>query len=478
MTSRSTPAPHLSRLATVTAFPQARMTAALFTVLVVVALAAGLSGYDQGVRSGALSDILQDFSFSLPLVRLVARWTTLGVVLGALVAGALADRLGRKDTASIAAALLTLGAATPFFVAGVETLATGRLMMGIGVGMAAVVAPLYAAEMAPQRLRGRFVCFWQLAMTAGLLTGCAVDEQLALGASWRLIQSVAALPGLAFLAVALFAPESPRWLIGQDRRQYAEMETRRLEPAINAKTRIGTITKSYEADPSKPSFRELFRSPWRRPLQIALGLAFLQQIPGISAMVYFANSGAGGVGVATSSAQAGSTMWAIGAVSLAAAVVAIVLVDRIGRRKLLLAGLIGMTASLVALSIVSVGASSTETSSAGAVAMVVFMGSFGFSLGPIAWVVISEVFPAHLRSRGVALATAVNGGLAYVAGPSFRVLVDGIGSSLAYGVLAGSCVIAWFWIYRNVPETKGESLEQIQEKWTAIPNIVRGAPAR
>jgi MFS transporter, SP family, galactose:H+ symporter len=209
---------------------------------------------------------------------------------------------------------------------------------------------------------------------------------------------------------------------------------------------------------------------------VAIGLAVFQQITGINAIIYYANQIFASAGFASEASQAVVTTWAIGGVNVLATLIAIAFIDHVGRRKLLLAGLIGMGASLLAVGaafrfIAPEGqvATSSGPTAAGVVtvaALVVFITSFAFSLGPVVWTVINEVFPARIRGRGVALATAVNWGSAYLVSQFFLSLVQAIGSSLTFWLFALFCVIGWIWIYRVVPETKRQSLEQIQEMWT------------
>jgi MFS family permease len=223
----------------------------------------------------------------------------------------------------------------------------------------------------------------------------------------------------------------------------------------------------------------LFAPQWRRPLLIAVGLAVFQQITGINAIIYYANQIFAAAGFATESSRAVVTAWAIGGVNVVSTLIAIAFIDQMGRRVLLLAGLVGMGASLVAAGVAfefitaaPQAAASTGPSTAGLVtvaALVVFIISFAFSLGPVVWTVINEVFPARIRGRGVAFATAVNWGSAYLVSQFFLSLVHAIGSSMTFWLFALFCVVGWVWIYRAVPETKRRTLEQIQDMWSQAP---------
>ncbi len=459
------------------------MTRWLALVLVVVLFAGGLFGYDQGVISGALPGIKAAFSLSVLMVQVVTSWVTLGALLGSLIGGELGDRLGRKRTVLVAGALFTLGAVVQYFAPDATLLVIGRLVIGAGVGVAAVAAPLYAAELAPAQLRGRFVSGYQMAITVGIFLAYLVNGQLAADADWRLMLGAAAVPGLALSVAGLFAPESPRWLMLKGRRADAAAELHRIEPAAEVEPRLDAIAATLKQDAKAAGWSELFHAEWRRPLMVALGLAVFQQITGINAIIYYANQIFASAGFATEAARAGVTLWAIGGVNVLATLIAVAFIDRIGRRKLLMVGLVGMGASLAVVGVAfrfiaatgaDAGAASTTAaaapSTAGIVtvaALVVFIASFAFSLGPVTWTVINEVFPARIRSRGVALATAVNWGSAWLVSQFFLSLVTAIGSSLTFWLLTFFCGLGWVWVYRSVPETKGLSLEGIAEIWTS-----------
>lgn len=448
----------------------------LMVVLVVVLFSGGLFGYDQGVISGALGGIEKTFSLSVLLVQVVTSWVTLGALAGALAAGELADRIGRKRTVLIAGVLFTLGALMQAVAPGVMVLVAGRLIIGAGVGVAAVAAPLYAAELAPTAVRGRFISAYQLAITIGIFLAYLVNGWLAESDSWRIMLGVAAVPGLLLFGVALLAPESPRWLMKVGRRDDAAAELHRVRPGIDVKPRLDSIEVALREEGGHASWTELFHREWRRPLMIGVWLAIFQQITGINAIIYYANQIFASAGFDTQASQTTATTWAIGGVNVAATLIAIAFIDKLGRRKLLLAGLAGMGASLIvvgfAFQFIITGAAATAAatgpSAAGIVTLLALVGfiiCFAFSMGPVVWTVINEIFPGHIRGRAVAVATAVNWGSAYLVSQSFLSLTGGIGNSMTFWLFALFCLIAWVWIYFRVPETKGQSLERIQQLW-------------
>ena len=449
----------------------------LMVVLAVILFSGGLFGYDQGVISGALHGIKATFSLSALLVEVVTSWVTLGALFGALAGGELADRIGRKRTVLIAGAMFTLGALVQALASDTMVLVAGRLIVGGGVGVAAVAAPLYAAELAPTSLRGRFVSSYQLAITVGIFLAYLVDSWLSRSDAWRWMLGASAVPGLLLFVVALAAPESPRWLMKMGRRSEAAVQLQRIRPGVDFKPRLDAIETGLLQEAGRASWAEVFRREWRRPLLIGIGLAVFQQITGINAIIYYADQIFASAGFVSQSSQTTVTTWAIGGVNVLSTLIAIAFIDRLGRRKLLLAGLLGMAVSLgvVGIAFQFIGAASSGAAASGPrgagivtlLALVTFIVCFAFSMGPVVWTVINEIFPGHVRGRAVAVATAVNWGSAFLVSQFFLTLIGTIGDSLTFWLFATFCVIAWVWIYFRVPETKGQSLEQIQQLWKA-----------
>jgi sugar porter (SP) family MFS transporter len=459
------------------AIPGQTLTPWLAVVLAVVLLAGLLFGYDQGVISGALDGIEQAFSLTPLLIGVVTSWVTLGALVGSLLGGEVADRLGRKRTIMVAGLMFVAGAMVQALAPSTIVLVAGRLIVGAGVGVAAVAAPLYAAELAPATLRGRFVSAYQLAITIGIFLAYMVNGWLG---DWRMMLGVSAVPGLLLLTAALAAPESPRWLMKVNRRDAAAQELAKVGPGVEAAPRLDAIAASLQQESGAASWAEVFHQQWRRPLSVAVGLAIFQQVTGINAIIYYANQIFAAAGFITAAQQAAATTWAVGAVNVLATLIAIAFIDRLGRRKLLLAGLVGMGVSLLVVGaafqfIEQAQGAAADTgggpSAAGIVtllALVVFIVSFAFSLGPVVWTVINEIFPGRIRGRGVALATAVNWGAAFLVSQCFLPLVDAMGSALTFWLFALFCGVGWVWIYYSVPETKGQSLEQIETMWREL----------
>lgn len=450
----------------------------LWLVGAVILTAGLLFGYDQGVIAGALVGIEKTFSVSTFAIEVITSWVTLGALVGALVAGTLADRIGRRAAVLVAAVMFTIGALIEAAAPGTGVLVAGRLIVGFGVGVASVAAPLYAAEMAPTRVRGRFVSWYQFGITFGIFLAYLVDELLSSGERWRLMLGVSAVPAVLLVILILPSSDTPRWFITQGRRDDAERAMRRIRPNDTGSA-MAELDESLGEEVEQAGWSEVFSRRWRRPLVIGVGLAVFQQITGINAIIYYANKIFAAAGFETAAQQTAATTWAIGAVNVLATLIAVAFVDRLGRKPLLLAGLVGMGVSLTAVGAAFLSLnripsqpidSPAAPSAAGSitlVALVVYIASFAFSLGPVVWTVINEIFPRSIRGRGVSLATAVNWGSAWLVSQFFLTLTDAIGEAGTFWLFAAMSAVAFVWIWRVLPETRGRSLEDIERMWAA-----------
>jgi sugar porter (SP) family MFS transporter len=452
-----------------------RLTPWMIGVGGVTFLAGLLFGYDQGVISGALPLLQKDLDLSTLESEIVTSWVTLGALFGALVAGGTADRIGRRWTAVTAGVLFAVGALIEAVAPGAGMLTFGRVVTGLGVGFASVVAPLYAAEMAPKWLRGRFVSTYQLAITVGILFAYLADDALTGSDRWRLMFGLAVIPGVALVIGFLVMPESARWLLKMGRRDEARASLVKVDGPDIADAELAQIETDLRVDEQEgqANWSEVMAPSLRRALWVGIGLAVLQQVTGINAIIYYANEIFAEAGFTTAEQQAKATLWAVGVVNVLATLIAVAWVDKFGRRPLLLTGLVGMTVSLSAVGLSfaameNTAESATSTTVGGIVtvlALVVFIASFAFSMGPIVWTLISEIYPNRVRGRAISVATAANWLAAFLVAQFFLSLVDAIGESTTFFLFAALCVVSFVFVWRLVPETKGRSLEEIQERW-------------
>jgi sugar porter (SP) family MFS transporter len=364
----------------------------------------------------------------------------------------------------------------------------GRFVVGFGVGVASVAAPLYAAEMAPKESRGRYVSTYQLAITIGILIAYVVDDVLSSSANWRLMLGGAAVPGFLLIVVMLAMPETPRWLMRAGRRQDAAASLTKVRGSRGVDAALDEIQEDLAADADQASWGEVFGKAARRPLLVGVGLAIFQQITGINAIIYYADEIFASAGFVTPEEQATATLFAVGVVNVLATLIAVAYIDRFGRRPLLFAGLVGMTVSLLAVGTAFIALDENATNNGTTpstvgiitlISLVVFIASFAFSMGPIVWTVIAEIYPNRIRGRAVAIATAANWGAAFLVSQFFLSLIDWIGSPATFYLFAFFSIAAFVWIHRSVPETKGRSLEEIQDLWAADDPVKasEGSPA-
>ncbi len=385
----------------------ARTGVYLLGVGLVIMLGGLLFGYDQGVISGALGGIQKSFSVGTLLLEVITSWVTLGAMAGALVAGVAADLIGRRLTIVAAAVLFVAGALVESLAPGAYVLVAGRLLVGFGVGVASVAAPLYAAEMAPTRLRGRMVSLYQLAITIGIFVAYFADYLLINGDRWRAMLGVSAIPGVLLVLAIVPLPDSPRWYVKAGRHEEARATLHKVEPGVDTDRELAEIEELNDRE-AAGSWREVFASKWRRPLVIGVTLAVLQQLTGINAVIYYADKIFAAAGFSSPAGQSLATLLAIGLVNVVATFIAVAYVDRFGRKPLLLIGSVGMGSSLVVVGAMfevmgrhpTPHSGTTATGVVTLIALVVFIASFAFSLGPVVWTIINEIYPSHIARSG------------------------------------------------------------------------------
>jgi sugar porter (SP) family MFS transporter len=426
----------------------------------ITALGGLLFGYDTGVVSGALLFLKKDFGgLSSFQQELVTSLLLVGAVAGALTAGRLADRIGRRVTVLITALVFIAGVLLVAFTPTYPVLLIGRIIIGLAVGSASTVVPLYIGEVVPPRVRGGLVSLNQLAITAGILVSYLIDYGLSDSGNWRLMFGLAVIPAAALFIGMLFQKESPHWLIRQGREDEARQVLRRVRDESDIDAEIAEV---HEVSQRQGSYRDLI-SPKVRPL-LAVGvlLAVFQQITGINTVIYYAPTLLQGAGLGNNAALLANVV--NGAVNVGMTIVAIWLLDKAGRRPLLLSGTAGMAVGMVIVALSFLGGSQLH----GALAIVaiagllVYTGSFAIGLGPVFWLLIAEIYPLRIRGAAMSVAAMANWGANFVVTVSFLTLlsaISGVGVFFLFGFLT-LVSLAYFW--RKVPETKGRSLQEIE----------------
>jgi SP family galactose:H+ symporter-like MFS transporter len=426
----------------------------------VAAISGFLIGYDTAVIAGALEFIADEFRLGDLAKGAIVTAILVGGLVGAVGGGPVARRLGQRPTLMITAAIFAvcaLGSACAF---GPWDLGAWRFGLGLAVGAATMVAPLYVAETAPSRWRGALVSAFQLAITSGILVSYLVGLAFTGAGDWRMMLGLGAVPALLLLAGLLFLPESPRWLVLAGREADARTAWQKLSNELWPEGDIALIRRAADAPHAR--FRDLFAPRLRPALIVAAGLFVFTNLSGIDAILYFAPVIFRDVGVGGEMGPILATV-GLGTINVAATVLAIWLVDRVGRRPLLLWGLAPMATSLAVMSLaLSLDSSGDIGGTATVVCLCIFIVAFAVSLGPLPYVLMSELFPAAVRPLGMAVAAATAWGVNAAVSLSFLPLASAIGVSGAFFVFAGVCLIAFVFVQRLVPETKGRSLEEIE----------------
>ena len=426
------------------------------------ALGGLLFGYDTGVIAGALLYINKDLELTPTLQGVVVSSLLVGAMLGSIVAGPLADAIGRRRLVLIAAVTFIVGAIGSALAPSAGVLILFRVVLGLAVGAASVIVPLYLAELAPTGIRGAIASLNQLMIVTGILVAYIVNLALAASGGWRLMLGLAVVPALVMLFGMLFMPETPRWLVSKDREPEAREILRRSRDEAAVEKEIHDI-KSVERQ-EEGGVQELL-APWVRPaLVVGMGLAILQQIVGINTIIYYAPTTLTNVGFGNSAAILANA--GIGVLNVGMTLVAIWLIDKVGRKPLLLVGALGMALSLAILAITSLVL--PEPKGLGLVGLITvaclagFIVSFAVSWGPIVWVMLAEIFPLKIRGAAMGVATLLLWGANFVVSLTFPILLSAVGIGylfLGYAVIG---VLAFLFVRFFVVETKGRSLEEIE----------------
>ncbi len=442
----------------------------VYLATAVSALGGLLFGYDVGVISGAILFIKKTFSLSPGLEEIVVSSVLLGSLVGAAVGGVLADRLGRRKLLIGTALVFGAGAIGAAVAPGTGWLVVARVVAGAAIGVASFVAPLYISEIAPVEIRGKLVSINQVALTSGIVISYGIDYAFAGAQAWRWMFALAVVPAAAFCTGLFFIPNSPRWLLGrghEDRARAVLEQIRDPERVEGELTEIrGGLTQQ------KGHWSELLSPLLRPPMIVGVGLAIAQQITGINTVIYYAPTIFKFAGLSSASVAILASV-GVGAVNLLLTLVAMQLIDRVGRRPLLLASLAGMALSLFALGLAfSLPRLAGSLGWIAVTGLMVYVGSFAVGLGPVFWLLLSEIYPLRIRGRAMSVATVVNWGANLLVASSFLTLTHSLGQAWTFWSYAAVSVAAWIFAFFLVPETKGRSLEEIEAHWRD------GKPAR
>ena len=438
-----------------------------FVLLVasIAALGGLLFGYDTGVISGAILFIKKDFALGTQMQEFTVSIVLIGCILGSAAAGALADRFGRRGILFTAGAVFGVGALLSAFAPSIGILLAGRLVVGIAIGFSSVVAPLYISEIAPADIRGGLVSLYQFAITIGILAAFLIDYAFASSGLWRWMLGLALVPSLVLMIGMIGLPESPRFLFKRGSDTAARHELSRIYAGADFSAEEGAIREGLSV---KQAGFEAFKVPAvRYALFVGIGLAVLQQVTGINTVIYYGPQIFQAAGVASNVASILATA-IVGVVNVLLTLVAIFFVDGFGRKPLLYLGCFGMFLSLMALAFAFSQPSHGPTLVATALAsLMVYVGSFAFSLGPITWLLISEIFPLQMRGLGMSICTLANWVANFVVSQFFLTMVEHLGRPLTFSIYGFLCLVTMAFVALHVPETKRKVLENIRVGTTA-----------
>lgn len=449
-----------------------------FLVFICVASALGglLWGFDAIVISGTISAVKLQFALSPAMEGFFVSSGLLGAVFGSGLSGWLSDKFGRSRNLLFAAVLMLLSAIGSAWATNIELLVFARWLGGLGVGISAMVCPLYISEISPTHLRGRLVTMFQFAITLGIMIAlfnnyflhqwaASVAETAAEGSfmqwfvadeTWRAMFASELVPGLFFLLMAAFLPESPRWLVKEGRVEKAGKVLSRIF-RNGAEQELETIKQTVAKESAtKKRFVDVLQKKYRKPLIIAMLLAAFAQFSGINVVFYYGTSMLESAGLKADGALSG--MAVIGFCNMIFTTIAMAFVDKVGRRKLLQFGTVGAIACLA-----GIGASfNSGANTMLIVLMCAFVAFFAFSLGPIKFIFASEIFPTNIRSHAMAIVILTMWATDTIVGQFTPSLREAVGPSVTFFIFAAILVPQIFMVWKWMPETAGRSLEEIE----------------
>ena len=448
----------------------------LMFIALTAALGGFLFGYDTAVISGTIGFVKSKFALDAAMEGWFVSSALVGCIAGVSFAGELSDRLGRKKVLIASGLLFSISAFGCAISASHTELIISRLLGGIGVGVASMLSPLYISEVSPAKIRGRMVALYQFAITVGILfayfsnalllkNSSSVEIQNALlhkifaEEAWRAMFGSEVLPAMLFFITMFFIPESPRWLASKGKNQQAGAVLAKINGSSLAEKELHSINEAL-AKEEKGSWKALFHPGIRVAMFAGIFLAVLSQFTGINAIIYYGPRILEEAGLKLSDALGGQVI--IGIVNVLATVFAIWKIEKYGRKKLLLGGVIGM-----AISLVIVGLLFLLGMSSGAIILIfilTFCASFAVGFGPVVWVLLSEIYPTNIRGRAMSIATlSLWIGVAMI-GQFVPWMLENLTAAGTFFVFALFCIPVPF-VLKRIPETKGMSLEDIEKVW-------------
>lgn len=439
----------------------------LYVVAIVASLGGLLSGYDTGVISGALLFINETWDLTDFTQGFLVSSVLIGAVIGAAANGVMADIFGRKKIIIATAIIFIVGSILSAVAPNVQILILSRIMVGLAVGMVNFVVPLYLSEVSPKNIRGMLVSLYQWAITAGILFSYLINGAFAAAVyNWRWMLFAGVLPATILLVGMSFLGDTPRWLLSKSKDEEAKKVFKRIEPEIDVDSRISEIKATLKGEFEEKGKKFSFKKWMIMPLVVGIGIMFAQICTGINTIIYYAPTIFKIAGFDSNISAIYAAM-GIGIINFLMTIVAIAFTDKLGRKPLLYFGLTGVMLSLVALGCAfqfeAVLGGALKWVAVGSLATYIIC--FAFSLGPIGWILVSEVFPLRIRGAAMSLCTVANFAFNFLVVFSFLPLIHRIGEANTFWMFAVVSLLCIFFVYFFVPETKGISLETIEANW-------------
>ncbi len=469
---------------------QTKQNKSLVIIIAAIAATGGLLfGFDTGVISGAIPFFQKAFAISDSWIEIITTAGLVGAVIGAMFSGRIADIIGRKKVILAAAVIFIIGAIWSGASQGPVMLVFARLFLGVAIGVSSFAVPLYIAEISPTKTRGTMVSMFQLLITIGIMVSYLSDSAFAVpdghpdyNTCWRAMFYVGVIPAMIMFTGMIFLPETPRWLISKGHEDKCRDVLQKVEDPSLVEEVISRMKSDIEADKAnKVKWNEVFKKWLRVPLIIAVGIMFVQQFTGINTIIYYSPK----IFLMSGFADAQAAVWAsvsVGVVNVVFTILSLFMIDKLGRRKLYFIGVTGLVVALLAMgtcfALQSTLGDSIKWVTIGLIW--IYIAFFAISLGPLGWLIISEVFPLSVRGIGSSIGALSNWLFNGIVAFTFFKLVKGLtmsGSSIilkgedlgnpagAFFLYALVGIVSIVWGYFFIPETKNVTLEKIEEHW-------------
>ncbi len=455
-------------------------------ITIVATLGGLLFGYDTGVIGGSQLYFTEYFNFTNAEQGWAVSSALVGCLVGALLAGWISNEYSRKNTLLISGLLFAISAWGSGVADSLTVLVIYRIIGGLGVGMASMTAPMYIAEIAPPKERGKLVSYYQLAIVIGFFTvflatyligggdttsmtaeTLEVIHQKNVNTGWRIMFWSELLPAISFFVLLFFVPNSPRWLIMKGKLDQAKIVLRKITSSENeAENEFNQIVNSIDSD-NKTAKVSIFSQKMGFVLLLGIALSVLQQVTGINAILYYgAEIFSNTLGHGPEDALKQQLL--LGAVNLLFTFIAIYQVDKWGRKPLLIIGTIGM---LLGIGTLGISIYTNQLGMISLISMLLFIASFALSMGPVTWVILSEIFPNKIRSQAMSIAVAAQWLFNALVAYSFPIITgsklntETYNGALPYFIFAAFCVVTIVFVWKAIPETKGKTLEEMENLW-------------